>query len=149
MILALEKQIEKLSDPDFDLDAWKKGMIVRLSTIYGPEDPKIEQIKDIKIDYSSWALRDSNSSYKPIESCKKMGKAIAEAVIDELKVKGIQQVEKDDHSDLLLNILDQSNRDEFEKFVDFPTDRVFKDFLRTLSKKELSGLIVTLLKRNR
>ncbi|MEL6562706.1 MAG: hypothetical protein AAFQ94_31345, partial [Bacteroidota bacterium] len=100
-ITILEKQLEALSAKDFDLEAWKKGTIARLSSVYGPEDPRIEQLEDIKIDYSSWALRDSDSSYKPVESCKKVGKAIVEAIIDDVRVFGFTQTETKDNSSLL------------------------------------------------
>lgn len=146
-VAILEKQLEALSASDFDLEAWKKGTIARLSSVYGPEDPRIEQLEDIKIDYSSWALRDSDASYKPIESCKKVGKAIVEAIIDDVRVFGFTHSETKDNSELLLKILEQSKRTEFEKLMEHPTDQAFHKLLQSLSKKELADVIVTLMKQ--
>lgn len=146
-ITILEKQLEALSAKDFDLEAWKKGTIARLSSVYGPEDPRIEQLEDIKIDYSSWALRDSDSSYKPVESCKKVGKAIVEAIIDDVRVFGFTQTETKDNSELLLKILEESKRTEFEKLMKHPADQTFHTLLQSLSKKELADVIVTLMKQ--
>ncbi len=144
-IKILQKQLDALSDKEFDLEAWKKGTIARLGSVYGPDDSRIEQLEQIKIDYSSWALRDSNSSYKPVESCKKVGKAIVEAIIDDVKVFGFSKNEPTDNSPLLLKILDETQREEFGKLMEHPADKSFKKFLQSLSKKELADVIVTLM----
>ena len=83
------RQIEKLNAEDFDLEAWKSSTIVLLKKVFGDQDPKIEQIEKLKIDYSSWTLRDSNAKYKPIETCKKIGKEILLSAIDEIELLGV------------------------------------------------------------
>ena len=83
------RQIEKLDTEDFDLEAWKSSTIVLLKKVFGAQDPKIEQIEKLKIDYSSWTLRDSNAKYKPIETCKKIGKEILLSAIDEIELLGV------------------------------------------------------------
>lgn len=87
-IKILQKQIEKLDAPDFDLEAWKSSTISVLSRVFGKGDIRAEQIEKLKIDYSSWTLRDSNANYKPIESAKRMGKEILATAIEEIEIFG-------------------------------------------------------------
>jgi len=84
----LKKQLTKLEDDNFDLEAWKSSSIALLSRLFGPSDPKVKQIENLRIDYGSWALRDASSRYNPVKSCKKVGKEIIEASIDELEAFG-------------------------------------------------------------
>ena len=87
-IKLLKKQISKLENEDFDLEAWKTSAITVLHRIFGDLDPRAKQIENLKIDYSSWALRDSNSNYKPIETAKLKGKEILNTAIDEIEIFG-------------------------------------------------------------
>ncbi len=65
-IKLLERQIEKLSASDFDFEAWKKYSVIILSRIFGDNDEKIKQLKNIDFEFSSWSLRDAsgNESYE-------------------------------------------------------------------------------------
>ena len=90
-IKLLEDQIEKLDIKAFDLDAWKQYTIVLLARIFGENNQKIKQIEKIEYDYSSWALRDTSGSTSYLETCKKLGKEILLASIDELKALGLPQ----------------------------------------------------------
>ena len=87
-IKLLKKQIEKLESEDFDLEAWKSSAISVISRVFGKEDIRSEQIEKLKIDYSSWALRDSNANYKPVESAKRMGREILLTAIEEIELFG-------------------------------------------------------------
>lgn len=87
-IKLLKKQITKLEDEHFDLEAWKTSAITVLHRIFGEDDPRVKQIENLKIDYSSWTLRDSNSNYKPIETAKLKGKEIINTAIDEIEIFG-------------------------------------------------------------
>jgi len=82
----LKKQIKKLDAPDFDLEAWKVSTQLLFNNIYGAFDQKTITIRDLKIDYSSSMLRDSNADYKPMETCKKKGREVLELAIDELEM---------------------------------------------------------------
>lgn len=145
LIAILEKQIAALEAKDFDLEAWKKGAIARLSSIYPEDNIHIIQLQEIKIDYSSWALRDSNADYKPIDSCKKVGKTIIESVIDDLKVFGLpKSCETSEPGDLLSKV-EKSKRETFEKLMENPTDKAFHKHLMELTKRELSDLVVVLM----
>lgn len=90
-IKLLKKQIDKLDKDDFDLEAWKSSAIAVLSRVFGKEDERSEQIDQLKIDYSSWALRDSNANYKPVETAKLKGKEIINTAIEEIEIFGEPQ----------------------------------------------------------
>lgn len=93
----LKKQIDKLYEKEFDLEAWKQYSIVLLDRIFGADNQKIRQIEKIEYDFSSWALRDTSGKNSYMESCKSLGKEILTASIDELKAFGIpdQNVQKE------------------------------------------------------
>ena len=88
-IKLLKKQISKLEDEHFNLEAWKSSSIAVLSRVFGKEDLRADQIEQLKIDYSSWALRDSNADYKPVETAKLKGREILNTAIDEIEIFGI------------------------------------------------------------
>ena len=87
-IKLLKKQITKLEENTFDLEAWKSSAISVLSRVFGKDDPRTHQIEELKIDYSSWALRDSNANYKPVETAKLKGREILNTAIEEIEIFG-------------------------------------------------------------
>lgn len=87
-IKLLKKQISKLEEESFDLEAWKTSAITVLQRIFGEGDIRAKQVDQLKIDYSSWALRDSNANYKPVETAKLKGKEILNTAIDEIEIFG-------------------------------------------------------------
>jgi len=87
----LKKQIAKLDDEQFDLEAWKSSAISVLSRVFGKDDLRTEQIEQLKIDYSSWALRDSNANYKPVETAKLKGKEILNTAVEEIEIFGVPE----------------------------------------------------------
>jgi len=89
-IKILRKQIKKLENDDFDLEAWKSSTKSILARLFGGQDPKIEVINSLRIDYGSWALRDASSAYDPVKSCKEVGKEVLESSIDELEAFGLE-----------------------------------------------------------
>ncbi len=141
-ISVLQKQIDQLDHSEFDIEAWKKGTVTRLLNIYPVDDPKILQIQELKIDYSSWALRDSNSSYKPVETCKKMGKAILEAIIDELNIFGFPKSasDKSDFS-IIYSMINEEKVDQFKELSKNPSTSSFKKHLQAYDKKKLVEII--------
>ena len=92
-IQLLKTQIDKLSKKDFDLDAWKKATIIILARIFGENNLKIKQIESIEYDYSSWSLRDTTGFNTYLDSCKKLGREILQASIDELESLGLPKSE--------------------------------------------------------
>lgn len=134
----LNKQIKKLDDPEFDLDAWKNGASYLLRMIFGPKDPKIKEIDRLKIDYSSWTLRDASPGYKPIEYCKKNGKSVLEVAIDEIKTLGLPK-KKGSMEEFLKEMVSES---QFTEFIDpEATDKQRENILKGLTKAQLIELI--------
>lgn len=93
-IQLLKTQIDKLKSKDFDLDAWKKYTIIILSRIFGDNSQKVKQIESIEYDYSSWSLRDTTGSDSYLDSCKKLGREILQASVDELESLGLPESEQ-------------------------------------------------------
>jgi hypothetical protein len=91
----IKKRIEKLTQEDFDLEAWKETTFAVLSKIIDRDDSRLDQIRQLKVDYGSWALRDATSRYNPVETAKKKGKEVLESVIDELENENILSVTKE------------------------------------------------------
>ncbi|MEL7145261.1 MAG: hypothetical protein AAFO69_02750 [Bacteroidota bacterium] len=147
LITILEKQLVALDEASFDLEAWKAGAIARLNTIYPEDSIFLAQLQDIKIDYSSWALRDSSASYKPVDSCRKIGRTVIEAVIDDLTVFGLPESRNGSESGAVLSKVEKSKRADFEKLMENPQDKAFHKHLMELTKRELSDLVVVLMSK--
>jgi len=92
-IQLLKVQMDKLNKKDFDLDAWKKYTIIILARIFGESSLKIKQIENIDYEYSSWSLRDTTGSNTYLDSCKKLGREILQASVDELEILGLPNTE--------------------------------------------------------
>jgi regulator of replication initiation timing len=91
LIAVFKKLEDKLNEKEFDLEAWKASAVSLFSRTFGATDPKIKQIHDLKIDYSSWALRDAPSTYHPLDSCKKLGREVVLSAIDEIELFGLPE----------------------------------------------------------
>lgn len=90
-IQLLDKQIQKLDAEPFDLEAWKSGAQSMLEMLFGTGHTLIAQIKALKVDYSSWALRDATAKYNPVATCKLMGKELLENAKDEVELYGLSK----------------------------------------------------------
>jgi len=111
-IQILENQIEKLNVKEFDLEAWKKYTIILIARIFGDNSQKIRQVENINYDYSSWSLRDTSGSSSYLETCKKLGREILEASVEELKIFGLP--EKDENANELFDSINISLQDELK-----------------------------------
>ncbi len=105
----LQKQIQKLELKGMDLEAWKSSTIVLLERIFGENNQRVKHIDAIKYDYSSWSLRDASGSVSQLDSCKKRGKEILEACINELENFGLpENVLKEQESfNIIINALEE------------------------------------------
>ena len=133
-IKLLKKQIAKLDDTNFDLEAWKTSAITVLQRVFGEKDPRAKQIENLKIDYSSWALRDSNANYKPVESAKRMGKEILQSAIEEIEIFG----EPQNHSADVLG-------KEFAKDLQAMSEAERKKLFDGMKKEKLVELLMKLM----
>ena len=139
LIALLQKQIDKLDQEDFDLEAWKSATSSVLARVFGEKDHRIASINDLRIDYSSWALRDSNSSYQPLVTNKKKGKAILETAIEELEIFGTptklaDQLENFFAEEDIKILLSESKASQKKKLL----DKLKKEDLKNLLLKLVS-----------
>ena len=113
-IKLLETQIEKLDAKGFDLDAWKQYTIVLLARIFGESDPKIKQVEKIDYDYSSWALRDTSGKTSYRDTCKKLGREILQASIDELMAFGLPSADLTKEDAIPVSIIREALEEELK-----------------------------------
>ncbi len=124
----LKEQIEKLEARDFDLEAWKIYTINILERIFGSDSHKIEQLKELKYDFSSWSLRDTSGS---TGSIKKKARVILESSINELQQFGPPEkdaVKSENASESLLSVFeDELKGSQFKRL---------KEILKTSDLKQ-------------
>ena len=148
----LKNQLSKLDTEDFDLDAWKGSTIALLNRIYGENSPQAAQIEKLKIDYSSWSLRDSSSTYNPEQSCKQQGKEILEMAIVELENFGLPEETAPPSAISLLEKESNGKIEEVKKVIDSdlsPQEKVaaLTKHLNSLKKDTLVKVISNILAR--
>ncbi len=134
----IKKQINKLDNDQFDLDAWKSSAYSVIKRIFGDFDPRLKQIEGLRIDYSSWTLRDSNSKYKPIESSKNVGREILQSALEEIEVFGMEA----DSDNGLEEYFDKST---FQKLQDpqlSPEDKL--KLIKKMKKSDLEQVVLSL-----
>ncbi len=92
-IALLKEQINRLSEKNFDLDAWKNHTIIFLERIFGKDTSKIKMISDLRYDYSSWSLRDTAAAgkSKDADPVRMQAQELLEATIAELESLGVPQ----------------------------------------------------------
>lgn len=110
----LKAQIDKLNAKGFDLEAWKKYTIIILARIFGDNTQKIRQIENIEYDYSSWSLRDTTGSNSYLDTCKKLGKEILQASIDELETLGLPEKAEVEVTDEFFHSIQNAMQDELK-----------------------------------
>ncbi len=110
----LEQQLEKLNDKDFDLDAWKQYTVVLLARIFGEKNQKIKQIEKIEYDFSSWALRDTRGKSEYLETCKKLGREVLQASIDELEAFGLPDTQQEKEQSFPSKIIIEALEDDLK-----------------------------------
>lgn len=141
-ITLLNKRIEKLDESEFDLEAWKSATISTMEGFLPETDPRIKKIDQLKIDYSSWALRDATSKYNPTETCKKKGKEILQAIIDELEIEAEMQEEATSVMSILERYFAKATLDSIEDSN--TADDIFKILKKEKKEslaKALSGIL--------
>lgn len=106
----LKKQIQKLEENDFDLDAWKSSTNVILGRIFGDNYQGIKAIDKIKFDSGGWAIGDASHFWDNMSSCKKQGKDIIEACITELETFGEPEKNKTEKSRININLTQNQNQ---------------------------------------
>ncbi len=136
-IQIIDKQIQKLDAEPFDLEAWKSGAQSMLEMLFGAGHPSIAQIKALKVDYSSWALRDATAKYNPVATCKLMGKELLENAKDEVELYGLSKGEQSlSKSEKRTTIsLTASEKKKLSKALEIePTEKKLAELTKIISK---------------
>jgi len=135
----IKKQISKLDNDQFDLDAWKSSAYAVIKRIFGDFDPRLKQIEGLRIDYSSWTLRDSSAKYKPIESSKNIGREILQSALEEIEVFGM---ESPSHHDLEKYF----DEEDLHKLLDDGLSKEEKlKLIKKLKKSDLEKIVLSLI----
>jgi hypothetical protein len=106
----IKRQISKLDEKDFDLDAWKSSTTVILGRIFGDTYQGLKAIEKIKFDSGGWAIGDASHFWDNMVSCKKQGKDILEACITELETFGQPDKKESDKSGININLTQNQNQ---------------------------------------
>ena len=110
----LQQQIDKLEKKDFDLEVWKNQTMILLARIFGDDNQMVKQIEKLEYEHSSWALRDTSGYDSYLQSCKKIGREILMAAIDEIENSGIKKPRKKTAKTLDINIILSALEDEMK-----------------------------------
>jgi hypothetical protein len=138
----LNLQIEKLSQKNFDLTAWKTQTAILLARIFGEDNQKIKQIEKLEYEYNSWSLRDTSGHSAYLDSCKKLGREILEASINEIEALGIpeqhvEQAGKMDSSVVLDALNDELKGSQYKLLL-----KMLKSDISADEKKRLVNEII-------
>lgn len=100
----IKKQIEKIDERSFDLDAWKSSTKVILARIFGGESKAVSAIEDIKYQNFGVATIGYSSFSNNIHSCKTQGKDILQVCIAELEIFGQPDTTTKDNAGININL---------------------------------------------
>jgi hypothetical protein len=139
----LGQQIEKLDEKNFDLQAWKKHTIILLEGIFGSENQKIKQIENIEYEYNSWSLRDTTGFSAYLDSCKKLGREVLQASIEQLEMLGAPASKQDEEGKIKVSIVLDALDDELKG----SQYRALLNLLRAdISQEEKSRQLIDIIK---
>lgn len=85
----LKGQLDKIEEPKFDLDSWKSSTNIILSRIFGDNYQGIKSIDKIKLTGGGISIGGSGTYWDNMESCKRQGRDIIIACINELETFGL------------------------------------------------------------
>lgn len=77
--------LNEIGKKEFDLEAWKMKATMVFTKFFGTDDEKIGFIKNLRYDFSSWALRDSSGGKQP-DSVKENARRIIETALLEISL---------------------------------------------------------------
>jgi len=149
-IVLLKEQLNKLDEKKFDLEAWKNHTLIFLERIFGVNSTKVQMIKDLRYDYSSWNLRDVSGAGKSKDPVRMQAAEILEAVIFELEQLGLPNEARTNEKllTLLEHELTGKQLKEIEKLLNSKSPNKaekVQEILDKLKKEDLSLIISRLL----
>jgi hypothetical protein len=149
-IALLREQLAKLDEKKFDLEAWKNHTLILLERIYGTNHSRVQMIRNLRYDYSSWNLRDVAGAGKSKDPIRMQASEIMEAILYELEQLGPPDESKINESllTLLEDELTGKQLKEIEKILhtDSPgkTEKI-QAILDKLEKENLTLIIAKVL----
>ena len=155
-IQLLQDQITNLDNKGFELESWKIYTIGLLDRIFGHNSLKIDQMKELKYDFSSWSLRDTSGSP---DSIKKKARVIIESAIREIEHFGLPDTEKnksEESTNLIAEILkDELKGSEYKHMMKIINENKSEDvkseflseFIGNLDAETRDQIIFNLLKQ--
>ena len=151
-IALLKEQLAKLDEKKFDLEAWKNHTLIFLERIFGKENSKLNLIKELHYDYSSWNLRDTAAAGKTKDKdpVKMQAREILTATINELEKLGLPQnkLETEKVWVLLKDELTGKQAKEIEVILNSDDSNKIESISKTLEKlgqENLANIIAKLL----
>lgn len=151
-IAILKEQLARLDEKKFDLEAWKNHTLIFLERIFGRESSKLNLIKELHYDYSSWNLRDTAAAGKTKDKdpVKMQAREILTATITELEKLGLPQNKPEDEKiwKLLQDELTGKQIKEIEAILNSKDDNKaekINDILESLNQEKLAIIITQLL----
>ena len=136
----LHKRIAELDNDDFDLEVWKGSTSLLLTRVFGEDNSYSKEINDLKIDFSSWSLRDATSEYNPKETAKRRGREILELAVAELQFSASEQASGQNFIELFPN-----NAEKLETAIANKDEEALNSFLSKEGKIKLVQLLTKLL----
>jgi len=153
-IALLKEQLTRLDEKKFDLEAWKNHTLIFLERIFGRESSKLNLIKELHYDYSSWNLRDTAAAGKTKDKdpVKIQAREILTATITELEKLGLPQSKPEDEKiwKLLQDELTGKQIKEIKAILNSEDDNKaekINDILESLNQEKLAMIITQLLIR--
>ena len=136
----LKKRMAGLEEKEFNLEAWKSGTALLLTRIFGEGNSYSKEIESMKVDYSSWSLRDATSDYNPREASKRLGHEILEMAIAELQLP-VQQAKG---SQSIITLLEDKSG-KLEEAIAKKDEQALQNLLKNEKKEVLITLLAKVL----
>ncbi len=149
-IALLKGQLARLDEKKFDFDAWKNHTLIFLERIFGKENSKLNLIKELHYDYSSWNLRDTAAAGKTKDKdpVKMQAREILTATITELEKLGLPQnkLETEKIWVLLKDELTGKQAKEIEVILNSDDSNKIENISKTLEKLGQENLATVIAK---
>jgi len=136
----LQKRIDDLEQKDFDLEVWKSGTALLLTRIFGEANTYTKEVEALKVEHSSWALRDATAEFNPKETCKRSGRDILELALAELQLSIKQEKSINTISEIL-----QNKSGNLETAIANKDEEAILALLNKENKEQLAKLLAKLL----
>lgn len=149
----LKQQIAAIDTKKFDLEAWKSPTLVFVSRIFGASSEHVRQIRELKYDYSSWALRDTSGGGQLTDPVRVRAREILEAAVSELQNLGAPPAVNTNSEvlDAFRKELTGKEMQELDKIIllnDTQKSEALKAFLKERDHKTLRTILIDLLLNN-